>query len=85
MHILERLNVEILRRGYPAKDRKVKLTYRECRTVFVVTLQECNIVYDQRDGDYAAIACPVCKVLCTCAINLFKSPSSDDPDYPYDW
>lgn len=53
--------MKILSRGNVAVDqRPFTLTCNACKTVIETCLGEMSEQWDQRDGDYYEIKCPVC-------------------------
>ena len=56
--------MKIIHRGTIPGERVYKSTCTNCKTVCEYLLKEATIVYDQRDGNYVTIACPVCDQTC---------------------
>ena len=53
--------MKILEKGIPPEERKHTLTCHVCQTKFEFFEKEATVTYDQRDGNYLRIDCPVCK------------------------
>lgn len=45
--------------------KELKTKCRSCNTEFAFLPLEAKLHFDQRDGDFYAIACPVCKAQVT--------------------
>lgn len=56
--------MKIIKKGVKMCDRLYKMECGDCGTVFEFKEKEGKVVYDQRDGDYIEIKCPVCKEKC---------------------
>lgn len=56
--------MKILKRGTPPEKRPYQTTCRICKTEFEFEEREGSVVYDQRDGNYVQIKCPVCRHHC---------------------
>ncbi len=52
--------VEVLRRGALPSDKTYEATCRNCESLFRFARKDARMQYDQKDGDYLCIACPVC-------------------------
>lgn len=52
--------MEIIFRGKPPGEKVINSTCSNCKTVFRYKESEGKITYDQRDGNFISIACPVC-------------------------
>ena len=52
--------MEILFRGTPPSAREHTGTCSCCKTQVKFKQAEGKVTYDQRDGNYVAITCPVC-------------------------
>jgi hypothetical protein len=57
--------MNIIERGKHPKNKLYTVRCRQCETKFEFEKHEAKMNYDQRDGDYVSIACPVCKTECT--------------------
>lgn len=51
--------VEIIQEGILPKDIEHTTECRVCKTKFKFKRSEAKLVYDQRDGDYYEITCPL--------------------------
>lgn len=52
--------MEILKRGTPPPERVYEAVCRVCETEFRFQRSEGKVEYDQRDGNFIQICCPVC-------------------------
>lgn len=57
--------MEIIKRGSIPGEREHEVTCYRCKTVFRFKEHEAQKHYDQRDGDYLSIDCPVCDGIVT--------------------
>lgn len=65
--------VKILKRGSAHLTTPTKhVTCRKCKSSLLVHKTDGKTVFDQRDGDYVEIECPVCQDRITIAVSLFK-------------
>ena len=53
--------VEIIKRGVPRGEVVHDITCRFCKSELRFKEHEAKRHYDQRDGDYLSITCPVCQ------------------------
>jgi len=53
--------MKILERGTKPTDKVYTVRCQHCKTKFEFAQHEGKVIYDQRDGDFISIACPVCK------------------------
>lgn len=60
--------IKIIQKGQLPALKVYKVTCRYCTSVLEFTQQDGKIHYDQRDGDYIEILCPVC----TSILNINK-------------
>lgn len=60
--------IEITKRGMLPKEIVYDGKCNHCKTEFRFSEDEGEVVYDQRDGDYVKIDCP----LCTYTVNVAK-------------
>ena len=62
--------MEIIKAGSLPSDVMYTTTCPNCKTQFRFQAVEAKTVYDQRDGNYLEITCPLqgCKHLVTCAL-----------------
>ncbi len=54
------MTINILKRGSIPAEKVYRATCRKCNSVLAFTQLDGKVVYDQRDGNYVAITCPVC-------------------------
>lgn len=66
--------MKIIRRGQKPEQRTHQHTCRECSTVFEFEQHEAKLVFDQRDGDFLQIKCPVCGTQCAKAAEKGQTP-----------
>ncbi|MDC2859041.1 hypothetical protein [Delftia sp. DT-2] len=66
--------MKIIKQGQPPETRTYQCTCRECATVFEFEQREAKFVFDQRDGDFLQINCPVCGTQCTKAASKGQTP-----------
>ena len=52
--------MKIIKHGTAPGDNKHRATCHNCGTVIEFMQSEAERVFDQRDGDYLRIKCPVC-------------------------
>ena len=60
--------IKIIKQGIDPKDYTYAHKCYECDTIFTFQKTDFETVYDQRDGDFLRIVCPVCKD--QCCVNL---------------
>ena len=61
--------MKIISKGTIPKDRVYRVSCDSCSSKIEFIQGEGKIVYDQRDGNYISINCPVCTALITVALN----------------
>lgn len=71
--------IEIIRKGTPPAERKYKTTCPNCKTTFSFLQKDTSYKGDQRDGDYLAVDCPVCKTTRYVGVNTYIKPQEIDP------
>lgn len=56
------MTIEIIKRGAPKAEKPITCTCRGCDSIlrFKTDSNDVRLVYDQRDGDYFQLKCPVC-------------------------
>lgn len=54
------MTIEITKRGQLPEEVKYKLKCNNCKTEFTATIQDGKVTYDQRDGNFLTVACPLC-------------------------
>lgn len=59
--------MEIIRRGEDPKKKPLREKCDNCHTIIRFTKDEATFRYDQRDGNYYEIKCPVCNSMITIA------------------
>lgn len=52
--------MKILERGTKPTNKVYTVRCTHCRTKFEFARHEGKVIYDQREGDFIMIACPVC-------------------------
>lgn len=52
--------MKIIQRGTDPKSTPIRATCNNCQTVFEFHPIEAKYSYDQREGDFYSIDCPVC-------------------------
>jgi len=55
--------MEIIKRGTPPGEKIHEATCNSCKTEVRFKESEGKITYDQRDGNYVTVMCPVCNSL----------------------
>ena len=55
------MSIEIIHRGELPGDKQRQATCQCCQTVFSFAESDARRVFDQRDGDYLTLPCPVCE------------------------
>jgi hypothetical protein len=53
--------IEVVRRGKAPEDVVYKADCYTCKSVLKFKREDGKITYDQRDGDFLTIECPVCE------------------------
>lgn len=53
--------MKIIKKGKLPEEREYMSTCRHCKTFFSFLKNEATYNYDQRDGDFLSIDCPLCK------------------------
>jgi len=53
--------MKILKKGIIPRDKIYTVACKNCHTRFQFKQHEGKICYDNRDGDYVTIECPLCK------------------------
>jgi hypothetical protein len=56
--------MKIIQRGTIPEEREWKFSCYTCRTRFECLQSEGRYTWDQRDGDYLTVSCPVCARTC---------------------
>lgn len=56
--------MKIIQRGVLPKDKVYRTTCVNCKTIFEFSDYEATKMFDQRDGDYLIVVCPVCEQKC---------------------
>jgi hypothetical protein len=67
--------MEILHRGTPPSEREFIGGCGNCNTRVKFTQSEGTVSYDQRDGDFISVECPVCQSTITVGIGQFIRPN----------
>lgn len=57
--------MKIIERGQHPKQKSYTVRCYQCQTKFEFEQMEAKVNYDQRDGNYVSIPCPVCQTQCT--------------------
>ena len=52
--------MKIITKGQIPEERMYRVVCRNCHTVFEFQYKEAQEVFDQRDGNYLKIPCPLC-------------------------
>lgn len=52
--------MKIIKKGILPKERMHRAKCYNCKTEIEFKEEEAVIIYDQRDGNYLSITCPVC-------------------------
>lgn len=53
--------VEVIRLGQIPEEKEYTATCGNCSTLFKFKRREAKVTYDQRDGNFLQIDCPLCK------------------------
>lgn len=64
--------VEIIREGKLPGLKQVKHECSNCHTIFKFLLNEARVTFDQRNGDFATIQCPLCNSACHVGLEKFE-------------
>lgn len=56
-----KMAIEIIKRGLLPDQRTYTVECHYCTTIFKCQRSDGKLYYDQRDGDYFEITCPLCK------------------------
>ena len=72
--------MKILRRGKKLEDEVMRGDCGHCGTWVEFSRGEAEYVFDQRDGDYVKVECPVCGRLIIVAVGVreYKRVSEDE-------
>ena len=65
--------MEILVRGTKPSDIPYIVTCYTCKTKFKFMECEGEISYDQRDGNFVKVFCPVCRTMCTSRQHVYAN------------
>jgi len=58
--------IRIIKAGEVIENRKYEVVCQICRSVLGFDYKDATYKFDQRDGDYLVITCPVCRYkVCT--------------------
>lgn len=57
--------MKIIKQGKLPEEQIYHSVCNYCKTEFEFAEKEGKVVFEQRDGDYVAIDCPLCKRRCT--------------------
>lgn len=69
--------IEILEKGTPPAARTYTARCRKCTSLLRFAQSDAEYQHDQRDGDFLAIECPVCRAALTVYASQFdRSPST---------
>lgn len=60
--------IKVIKRGIPPQEKKYNVVCRQCHSELEFVKSDAEYVYDQRDGDYLCLTCPVCRYRITKAI-----------------
>lgn len=52
--------MEVIFRGVPKKDKEYEAVCHDCESILKFKHYEGTVTYDQRDGNYIKVTCPVC-------------------------
>lgn len=52
--------MEIIKRGTPPDEIEYEAKCNNCKTEIKFKRSEAVVTFDQREGDYMSISCPVC-------------------------
>ena len=52
--------MRILREGKRPENKLYQVECRECKTEFEFVRSEATLTFDNRDGDFLTIGCPLC-------------------------
>ena len=63
--------MEILKRG-SVFPKTADVTCRNCKSILRINEDDGAKHFDQRDGDFLTVKCPVCQAIITTSLSLFK-------------
>ena len=63
--------MNILKRGTPPEERQYQGTCGKCETEIHFLQMEGQVTFDQRDGDFITVVCPVCNESIHVATNKY--------------
>ena len=66
--------IEVLSRGIPLNERKYTATCNSCRSRLRFARSDGHDHFDQRDGDYVSVTCPVCGGIVNANIDGYEPP-----------
>lgn len=61
--------MQVLKRGQIPGERVHRATCSHCKSELEFKQSEGKVTYDQRDGDYVSVTCPVCNSLVTSSLH----------------
>lgn len=65
------MTIEVIKRGVLPEDQPYEATCRNCHSQIRFLRSDARLTFDQRDGDFLTVACPVCgKAIHTAARRL---------------
>lgn len=66
--------VEIIKAGELPSEKIYKATCNHCHTIFSFQEKDASLKFDQKEGDYMVISCPLKG--CGHTVTVFKQPKS---------
>ena len=57
--------MKVIECGVHPNEKLYTVRCRQCSTKFEFEAHEAKVIYDERDGNYVEIACPLCRTKCT--------------------
>ena len=60
--------VKVISKGIPPEEKPIRLICDHCKSELEFLMKEAKIHYDQRDGNFFSIECPVCGFVITKAL-----------------
>ena len=68
--------IEVITRGHLPENDQFEACCHKCKSDLRFLRGDAKLTFDQRDGDFVTIACPVCQSLVNVASSKGKPPPS---------
>lgn len=74
--------IKILKQGRLPEEVTYKFSCGHCKTEFTAQVKDGKLCYDQRNGNWVEVACPVCAWKCISCNEVKESVYTGFPVYP---